>query len=300
MEKREPSRGQDQPPVFMYYCTAVGVDDSPRQRVLPIDEQRRKEADAEIARVIKLYNDFREGNSNTKKWTVPGEAISDRMDVKAVLPKPGTRTPKWKRCGFTVTTLGDLIEPVYDGRPKDVIDTATSSDTFTHLRVRYDGFAESGDEIDAADSNYRQLYVVRAGDLVISHINAIHGAVAVIPAELDGHMVTNEYTVCRPTSDIDVRVIWSLVRSPIARADMLLLSTGIGRTRIDWDQAYKLELPLPNAEVQAEIVATISQAEEAERAAQEMRRGAQRRVHDELLMDSPGARDLIAAFKPPR
>ncbi|OKH61941.1 hypothetical protein EB74_18505 [Mycobacterium sp. SWH-M5] len=300
MEKRDPELEQDQPPVFMYYCTAVGIDDSPRQRVLPIDEQRRKDADAEIARVVQLYADFRAGKPSAGKWTVPAAAIAGRMDVKAVLPKPGTRTPTWKESGLTITTLGDLIEPVYASRPEDVIDTADSDSTFTHLRVRYDGFAESGEEIEAADSNYRQLYVVREGDLVISHINAIHGAVAVIPKNLDGHVVTNEYTVCRTKGTTDVRVIWSLVRSPIARADMLLLSTGIGRTRIDWDQASKLELPMPDRKTQSAIVGKIMQAEEDERAAQEKREAAQRQVLDELLMDSDDARDLIAAFKPPR
>jgi type I restriction enzyme M protein len=33
-EKRREGTEQQQPPVFMYYCTAIGVDDTPRQRVL--------------------------------------------------------------------------------------------------------------------------------------------------------------------------------------------------------------------------------------------------------------------------
>lgn len=300
MEKRDPEQEQDQPPVFMYYCTAVGVDDSPRQRILPIDAQRRKEADTEIAKVTALYDDFRAGKRNTKKWTVPGSAIADRMDVKAVLPKPGQRTSRWKKAGFKVTKLGELVDPVYEDRPDDVIDTSESEEVFTHLRVRYDGFAESGDDVEAQESNYRRLYVVRTGDLVISHINAIHGAVAVVPKSLDGHVVTDEYTVCRPLGDIDVRVIWALVRAPVARADMLLLSTGIGRTRIDWDQASRLELPVPPADEEADIVQAIAKAEDAEREAQQLRDTAQRHVLDELLMDSPDSQDLLAAFKPPR
>lgn len=300
MEKRKPGDAQAQPPVFMYYCTAVGVDDSPRQRVLPIDEHRRREADAEIARVVDLYADFRAGRSRAKKWTVAGAAIQDRMDVKAVLPKPGAGKSKWKASGFEVTTLGDLVDTVYKSRARDVIETAVSPDNFVHLRVRYDGFVESGDEVEAADSNYRHLYVVREGDLVISHINAIHGAVAVVPAEFDGHVVTNEYSVCRPTGDLDVRIVWALMRSPIARSDMLLLSTGIGRTRIDWPQAARLELPLPSLAEQAKIVETIQKAEEAERSARRLRDDAANQVLYDLLMDSAAARKVIAAFKPPR
>lgn len=61
-----------------------------------------------------------------------------------------------------------------------------------------------------SDSKYRYLYRVAAGDFVISDINAINGAIAVIPDERDGLE---------------------------ARSGLLLLSTGIGRTRIGWDQA---------------------------------------------------------------
>lgn len=301
LEKRT-DESQQQPPVFMYYCTAVGVDDSPRQRVLPIDELRRKQADQEIERVVDLYQDFRAGRKWARKWTVAGEAITDRMDVKAVLPTPGGRTTKWKRAGLDVTELRELIKPVYADRDRagDVIDTADSSDMFTHLRVRYDGFAEAGDDVEASESKYRTLFVVRSGDLVFSHINAVHGAAAIVPQELDGLVVTNEYTVCRSISDIDIRVIWALVRSPVARADLLLLSTGIGRTRIDWQQAANLKLPLPPADEQHQIVSAVMKAEEAERAAKDLRTAAQQRVFDELFMDSSSARDVLAAFKPPK
>lgn len=302
LEKRDPDLTQDQPPVFMYYCTAVGVDDSPRQRVLPSDEGRRRAADNEIDKVVALYQDFREGKRSTRKWTVPGKAVSERMDVKAVLPTPGTRVRRWKAAGLDVIEAADLLEPVYadEDRSCDIIDTTESSDTFTHLRVRYDGFAERGEEIEAADAKYRHLYVVHTGDLVISHINAIHGATAVVPDQFDGCVVTNEYTVCRTLDDIDVRVLWALLRSPVARADLLLLSTGIGRTRVDWDQIARLRLPRPTDEEQQAIVQAVTEAEAAERSAQELRASAQHRVHDELLMDSKDAHTLLAAFKPPK
>lgn len=294
-----------QPAVFMYYCTAVGVDDSPRQRVLPIDEVNRQRAVEEIERVLDLYEDFRSGRQDAAAWSVPATAIADRMDVKAVLPQAARRLPDWARSGLEVKALSALLEPVYgrgtsEIRPEGVIDTQQVDDLVTHLRVRYEGFAEAGDEVATGDSNSRYLYRVHAGDLVFSHINAIHGAVAVVPPELEGLVVTNEYTVCRPLNNIDPRIVWALVRSPEARADLLLLSTGIGRTRIDWNHAARLQLPLPPAKLQDEIVRQVVEAEEAERHAEDLRAQAQRRVLDELLMDSETAKAIIAAFKPPR
>lgn len=55
LEKRA-SANRDQPSVFMYYCTAVGVGDAPRQRVLPLDEANRQAAQSEIEQVAALFD----------------------------------------------------------------------------------------------------------------------------------------------------------------------------------------------------------------------------------------------------
>lgn len=304
LEKRT-GADQIQPAVFMYYCTSVGVDDSPRQRILPADYTNREQANVEIKRVGQLYRDFQAGKASARPFIVPADAITERMDVKACLPKASRRVDDWQAAGHKVVSLGDLIEPIYRRgaeslRPDGVIDTQVEAGEVQHLRVRYDGFAEPGELIVASDSNYRLLYRVQSGDLVFSHINAIHGAIAVVTDETDGMVVTNEYTVARPKIAMDPRVVWAMVRSPEARADLLLLSTGIGRTRIDWPQASLLQLPMPTEAVQARIADRIKRSEEAERSAKELRQAAEEDVLSSLDLDSGDARSIIAAFKPPR
>lgn len=304
LEKR--SEGDDsQPAVFMYYCTAVGVDDAARQRTLPIDLENRRRANEEIDQLDALYDAFLGGQPEAAEWTVPADAIAERLDVKACLAKAGTRTGEWANAGLDVRSLGDLLEPVYSRgtssiRPDGVLVTSEAENQVTLLRVRYDGFAESGDVIEPGATQYRHLFQVRSRDVVFSHINAIHGAVAVVPPELDGHYVTNEYTVCRSIGGMDPRLVWALVRSPEARADLVLLSTGIGRTRIDWERASMLQVPVPTQDLARRILDEISAAEDAERQAQSLREAAQQRVYNELLMDSSRARSIISAFKPPR
>ena len=156
------------------------------------------------------------------------------------------------------------------------------------------------DEISASDRNYTALYRVREGDLVISHINAIHGAVAVIPPELDGLVATTEYTVCRPKAGIDARIIWLLLRSPEIRSDLLLNSTGIGRTRVRWDSASKVEMPTPPDSLSKALTRQVKQAEKKEREARDLRAEAQAKLIEQLDLDSDEAQRIIAAFKPPR
>lgn len=301
LEKKS-SEDEVQPDVFMYYCSWVGVDDPSRQRILPTDAENREKAREEIARVTVLYRAFQAGEPEAAAWTVSASAIADRFDVKACLPETEARVPDWEAAGFTIRPLGDLLElAVNDKTEADrKIDTSSTDDLVTYLRVRYDGFCEAGDEVSTGGIAKQTLIRVHAGDFVFSHINAIHGAVAVVPEEFDGLVVTSEYTVCRPSADLSASVVWSLVRSPEARAEMLLLATGIGRTRVRWEELRRLRLPVPGQDVRDRIDDAVKRANEAEDAVRRLRAEASRTASVEMLLDSERSQSIIAAFKPPR
>ncbi|MFD6589368.1 N-6 DNA methylase [Streptomyces anulatus] len=303
---------EEQTPVFMYYCTRVGIDEVARQRVLPIDEENRKAAEAEIEKVGSLYKAFLDGQADADDWTVAADAINGRMDVKACLPSPGRNVEKWQDAGHKVLSVGEMLRPAFgaveisaDGlqsidRASDIVVPAENDDLVTLLRVRYDGVAESGETIVASDSTYDMLYKVRAGDVVISHINAVHGAVAVIPVELEGMVATKEYTVCRPREGYHPFLVWQMLRTPEARADLLLASTGMGRTRVDWGIVSQLQLPVPSVEVSEAAVKAVEDARSLERKAQALYETAARTLGASLNLDNAEARALLAAFKPPR
>ncbi len=302
LQKRE-SDAEEQPSVFMYYCTAVGVDDAPRQRILPIDEENRRKAAVEVENVKRLYEAFLSGDPQAAPWTVPATALIDRFDVKACLPESGRRVSEWYDLGFEVSDVEDLMSPLDPTDPANFdryLDTEASDELVTYLRVRYDGFCESGEEVWTSDLAAQRLTRVREGDIVMSHINTIHGAVAIVPAELEGCVVTKEFTICRPTAKTSAQTMWALLRSPEARADLLLLSTGIGRTRVNWDVVRKLKVPVPPQDVEAEIIKSLSAADEAERRVASLRSHARETVAQKLRLDSREAQTIISAFKPPR
>ncbi|WP_432160282.1 N-6 DNA methylase [Streptomyces sp. NRRL F-5630] len=302
---------EEQTPIFMYYCTRVGIDEVARQRVLPIDEENRRAAEAEIDKVGKLYRDFLNGNPD-EAWIVSPEAIEGRMDVKACLPSAGRNVERWREEGHEVLGVGQMLKLAFGGaefatseedsvdRASDVVIPADSEELVTLLRVRYDGTAEPGETIAASDSTYDVLYKVRAGDVVISHINAVHGAVAVIPEELEGLVATKEYTVCRPRKGYHPYLIWQMLRTPEARADLLLSSTGMGRTRVDWPIVSQLQLPVPSMQISEAAIKAVEDARALERKAQELYVTAAKTLGSSLNLDNTEARALLAAFKPPR
>jgi len=301
LEKRR-SKADVQPDVFMYYCSYVGVDDPSRQRLLPVDEHNRRHALAEIERVIALYDAFERGSSEADEWIVSAQAVSERFDVKHCLPEPEARVADWVDASFEVVPLSELADLAIDSSNESerVIETGETDEVVNYLRVRYDGFCESGDEAFTGDLPNIKLTRVEEGDIVFSHINAIHGAVGIVPAELAGYVVTNEYTVCRANERISASVLWTILRSNEARAELILLATGIGRTRVKWSELRELKLPLPGDALQSQVTKALQEASEAEDAARNLRREATELAARELLLDSQRARTLIAAFKPPR
>jgi len=292
---------EGQPPVFMYYCKYVGVDDPGRVRVLPADAENRKKAKKEIATVVKLFESFQAGTPDAKPWIVAASAILDRMDVKSCLPQPGRLIAKWQKQKRQVVKLRELVD-VYDDDnllDSDVIDTSSSEEMVTFLRVRYDGVAESGEKKEANESNYSKLLRVHTNDIVISNINAVHGAVAVVTPELDGHVVSTEYTICRAKKEVDPRVVWLLVRSPEARADIVLLASGIGRTRVAWENVKELHIAIPDKATAKKSSALIAKSDELVEQARTARHDAEAAIYTELGLDNEQAWGLISAFKPP-
>ncbi|MFY0408703.1 N-6 DNA methylase [Solicola sp. PLA-1-18] len=291
-----------QPDVFMYYCSFVGIDDPSRARILPIDAENREHARVEIETVTALYRSFQVGRPEAAVWTVSASTITDRLDVKACLPEAEARVTDWQAASFAIQPLGELLQLATsdDDRAEREVDTSETDELVTYLRVRYDGSCEAGEEVSTSDIAKQTLTRVRTGDFVFSHINAIHGAVAVIPEELDGLVVTSEYTVCRPRGDVSANVLWALVRSNEARAEMLLLATGIGRTRVRWAELKKLRLPVPDEAVRDRIDDAVKRANQAEEDMRQLRVEANLTASNEMLLDSARSRSIIAAFKPPR
>ncbi len=291
---------ESQPGVFLYYCTTVGIDDSPRQRSLPIDQENRKIAHEEIKSVSKLYEQFKNGKA--KEWVVPASVLTDHLDVKSCLPKPERLVSGWKKDGTEVVTLSDLVD-VFDEdnlNDDDVVYTADSEERVTFLRVRYDGQAEMGDEIDASNTIHSVLLRVHENDIVISNINAVHGAIAVVPRSLSGCVVSSEYTICRAKPGTDPRLVWLLVRSPEARSDLVVLASGIGRTRVEWANAKNLKLPIPDPKVVSKAVQAVENADSLLQQAMTARESAEKYVNDSLGLDNEAAWTLIRAFKPPK
>ncbi len=290
------SEDEDQPFVFMYPCRFVGLDDPSRQRALSSDVKMRQNAKQEIAEVLKEYQKFCEGNGN-KDFVVSPEKVNDRLDVKHCLMAPGMSVSKWRKKGLNVVQLSDLVEPKIFTE-SDIIISSEFDGTVQYLRVRYDGGADVGDEVDPSETTYQYMYRVKQGDIVISNIAATYGSVALVDEITDGCVVTNEYTVLSVKRPYDPFVVWTLLRSKEVRADMLLVATGANRTRIKWENISQIKVPYPNNAV--DVASKLRDFHLKEKILARQRQEAIENLFSDLILDGASAEKILQAFKPPK
>jgi type I restriction enzyme M protein len=296
VEKRS-SEDQENPPVFMYPCQHVGNDDPKRQRPRAGDAELRALANQEIDDVMRAFEEFQQGRGDPK-FMVEAARIEDRLDVKNCLMSPGRQETAWAAQGLSIRPLHEMLEE-REYTDDDVV-TRDSEEPVTVMVVRYEGVAEAGEEMNPADSSYARLYPVHAGDIVISNIAASHGSIAVVPDDLDGCVVSSEYTVLTARPGYDPVVLQLILRSPEIRSDILLSSSGANRTRTRWDLIHDLHAPYPSPELVENIRNMTEQAAEAKRQAVRLLEESRRSIQHQLHLETDDADMVLTAFKPPK
>lgn len=165
------------------------------------------------------------------------------------------------------TRLCDLLEPVVRiPEERDVHEYAYVSST--------DGRVRSKGVQDLAYSE-RDLRVLRSGDILLSGIDVVKGAIGVVGEDCNGLVVSKEFFTLIPRKDATVEVlpeyVVCLLRSPLMREIIEGTVTGVSnRTRIDDIQSF-LELPIPkpaSREEQVEVAERLKAAYMAQDRAQ--------------------------------
>lgn len=301
LQKKQSSE-EENPPLYMNFCTAVGIDDAPRQRTLPIDRINRKKANEEIREITESFSKHLSGIPQPK-FIVSQDRILDRLDVKSCLLSINRKEGAWKASGFDIHELRDVVS-VYDENnleDDDVLETETSQDEVSLLRVTYKGETLPTDRIIAGECNTKTLIRVHKNDIIISNINAVNGAIGVVGASADGCYVTNEFTICRAKDGYDAYKIWMILRSPEIRSDMLILASGMGRTRVRWENIRTLKIPYVHTNRKCtKALQEIRNSEALFTEAEAKQAKAEEVIIRELCLSSKDAENILTAFKPPK
>jgi type I restriction enzyme S subunit len=131
----------------------------------------------------------------------------------------------------------------------------------SHGKGTFSRVVEKPDEVDMDT-----LYVAKAGDIIVNITFAWEGAVALVPAEHDGGLVSHRFPTFVPIpSKANGRYLRHALRMPRFTYLLGIVSPGgAGRNRVLSKSAFlELEAPLPSVDTQERIAAFLDDAEEA-------------------------------------
>ena len=172
--------------------------------------------------------------------------------VQPGIPKLG-RTPD----GWTRYRLGDLFDVV--SRPVDLEDD-TEYDLVTVKRSR--GGIAFRERLPGRKIAVKSQFYIREGDFLISKRQIVHGACGIVPAEFDGSIVSNEYTVLRPRKMLLLEYLGYLVHSVYMQQTFFHASIGVHVEKMIFklDDWFKWPIHLPGLSTQQEMVDAVSAA----------------------------------------
>jgi type I restriction enzyme S subunit len=109
--------------------------------------------------------------------------------------------------------------------------------------------------ISGGQTKYTKLTRIRQGQLVVSRLKAFEGAIGIVPPELDGFFVSQEFPTLRTRPGIDSDFMRFLCRWPSFWESLRSASKGVGarRERVHVDQLLRIGIPLPPVDEQRRI-----------------------------------------------
>ena len=156
--------------------------------------------------------------------------------------------------GWETTVIGDVAAPVE--RPEvpqpDVI--------YRRIGVRLWGKgAYERESLDGADTRYKTLNRVEAGDLILNKIWARNGSVSIVQNNLGGCYCSSEFPLFKPNeSRIEPTWLFWITKTKWFWQNCDEKSRGTsGKNRIRPERFLEISIPLPNIKEQRRIVAKL-------------------------------------------
>lgn len=125
--------------------------------------------------------------------------------------------PKW-----SLKKIGSML--IETTRPTDLEDETVYR--LVTVRRRYGGLISRGD-LKGNQIKVKSQFLVKTGDFLISKRQIVHNACGLVPDELDGSVVSNEYSVLTPRTGCSVEFFNWFAKQPCVSASFLQCSVGI-------------------------------------------------------------------------
>ncbi len=171
------------------------------------------------------------------------------------IPRLGKKPPGWREVAFgDVLQVAERSADVLPDRKYQLVNAKRSRGGVVPRAVRL------GRQIKT-----KAQFYVRAGDFLISRRQIIHGACGIVPAELDGALVSNEYSALTPKDGLLLEYLGYFSHSVHFQQTCFHSSVGVDVEKMvfDLDAWLAHRFYLPPLDVQRKMVRVLSAADRA-------------------------------------
>jgi type I restriction enzyme, S subunit len=178
--------------------------------------------------------------------TIVSKASAYPKSVQSGLPRLGTCPPGWTRGPLSAHLTEEL-------RPLNMADDEVY-DLVTVKRSR--GGVVLREQLQGSEIAVKTQFRLKAGDFLISKRQIVHGACGIVPPELDGAIVSNEYSVLRARPTLDLNFLNCLAHSIYFQQTCFHSSIGVHVEKMIFklDEWMKWDFDLPPLAEQHRIV----------------------------------------------
>jgi type I restriction enzyme S subunit len=182
--------------------------------------------------------------------TVVSKASAYPKSVQSGLPRLGACPPGWTRGPLSAHLIEEL-------RPLNMADDE-AYDLVTVKRSR--GGVVLRERLTGSQIAVKSQFRLKAGDFLISKRQIVHGACGIVPPELDGSIVSNEYSVLRARPTLDLEFLNCLANSIHFQQTCFHSSIGVHVEKMIFklDEWLKWEFNLPSVSEQRRIAKVLS------------------------------------------
>jgi|GEM_PF-6830200 len=190
--------------------------------------------------------------------------------------------------------LANVITPARDGV------NIEDDKQYTRITIRqYGQGVFPRDTVFGVDIGTKKQFIATAGQLIVSGIDARNGSIGIVPNELTGAIVTNDFWLFDISDKVVPQYLSLLLSSERFQQYWQSKSSGTtNRQRINKTEFLEMEIPLPITNVQNEIVnkynALVAKAEQEERRANELEE-----TVDNILLEELGVEKLTESAPKP-
>ncbi len=292
--ERKEDLSEKQPAVFMYASLYLGVDNLPVSRRASEVREARSLAEKETEAICEGFRKYENGEVGS--WLVGPGRVEDRLDVKYCMPQQGRFIERWRKKGYDVARVCELAQPAkraFDPRKRPCTE-------FALLQVSYAGQVEIQERIAGREIQGTNMKRVKAGDLVVSRYNALHGAVGVVPEEYEGAIASGSFLVLECKRKADLPYLWSILRTTEIRADILSAAVGLGRQTINWEDLKQVQIPLLPVAERKRLASKVRTAWKKEGETRRDLEAVARTLDAEFDVESEESKKRFDAHRPPR